>query len=419
MGSPITIHYYLSLVVPCNGRRDNQGSDLRDKLDRRRVTPRRYSPARDERNRRTIREYSSSRSFERSVRKYRRKHVNGQSGISRNLKNSDGIQDRLKEGKALSSGSRDAPEEQLKKVQMDISMLEHHKCQLGVYLKERDQEAESLNSRIQELEAQLCKENEDCKRITSKIRKFVKAHNRTSRIQDELKRSQVRLQTLGEQLGSDISKISANEEDLSIDIVSNGESGGYPLIIRNNMEQKDAFPDRKMLHIDPDAVEGSKQDKAKGHLVETIRPRKRSRWNVTPELNNDKVVEGLEAANNRIDVHKPIEYQGKHKRGNANTADYLSSDKLKGLESGIAAPSTSMAAHAVEEEVEIELDDKTEIDGTGYTGLEKGAAFVEKALPLMLLPPLVPYNNYSLYEGNNENVDVDGLDEDMVHVDIV
>lgn len=56
------LRYWLLLILLCNieasflivGRRDYSSNDLRDKLDRRHLSPRRYSPARDARGRQTI-----------------------------------------------------------------------------------------------------------------------------------------------------------------------------------------------------------------------------------------------------------------------------------------------------------------------------------------------------------------------------
>ncbi|XP_061364498.1 zinc finger CCCH domain-containing protein 13 isoform X2 [Gastrolobium bilobum] len=395
-----------------NGRRDYLGNDLRDKLERRHLSPRRYSPAQDARSRQTTREFSPSRSLEKkSDRRHRRKQgITRQSDISGSLKASDRIQDQVKEGKLLSSGSRNTLEEQLKKVHSDINTLENRKFQLAVYLDESVQEVDSLNSRIQELEAQLCKENEECKRITSRIRKFVREHNHNSQLQDELKRSQVRLQRFGDQLVSDISRIGANEEDLSIDIVSNGENTGLPAIIKHNVEQNDVSPHMKRLHVEQDAVEELKQ----------ARTRKRSRWNLDAEL-NDRGNEGFEAPNNGTEVNRPPDLEGKHKRGKWNSFNNFGSEKLK--EPRIEVPSTSMAAHVVDEEVEIELDDGTDINETANTVNENGVAFEVKGVSLMFPPALIPRTNYSQYEGNDEQVDVgvDGRDEEAAgaHVDIV
>ncbi|KHN22850.1 Zinc finger CCCH domain-containing protein 13 [Glycine soja] len=378
-----------------SGRRDYLGNDLRDKLDRRYVSPQRYSPAPDTRGRQIIREYSPTMSLEKkSDRRHRRKQdTNGQSDISGNLKVSDRVQGQVKEGKLLSSGSRNNLEEQLKKVDSDISTLQNRKFQLEVYLDESVQEVDSLNSRIRELEAQLCKEDEECKRITSRIRKFVRVHNHMSELQDELRRqvSQVRLQRFGDQLVSDISRIGANEEDLSIDIISNGENTGLHPIAKHNVEHNDASSHKKRLHIEHDALEELKQDRSKdGHLVETARTRKRSRWNLSDQLKE----ESLGTPDNGTEVTRSLDLEGKHKKG------------LK--QPRIEAPSTSMAAHVVDEDVDIERYDGNDINETANTENDNGAAYKVKGAPLMLPPALLPRSNYLQYEGNDENVDVDG-----------
>ncbi|KAL2328328.1 hypothetical protein Fmac_021755 [Flemingia macrophylla] len=374
-----------------SGRRDYLGNDLRDKLDRRYLSPRRYTPAQDARGRQTIREYSPSRSLEKKSDRRRRRQqgITGQSDISGNLK----VSDRVPEGKLLSSGSRNTLEEKLKKVDSDINELNHRKFQLEVYLDESVQEVDSLNSRIQELEAQLSLEDDECKRITSRIRKFVRVHNHTSKLQDELKRSQVRLQRFGDQLVSDISRIGANEEDLSIDIISNGENTGLlPVPIgKHNVEHNDASSHRKKLHTERDVVEELNQDRSKdGHLVEKARARKRSRWNLSDQP-DDK---SLETPDNGTEVTRPPDLEGKHKRG------------LK--QPRIEVPSTSMAAHVVDEDVDIEHNDGTNINEIANKENENGVAYKVKGAPVILPPALIPRSNYSQYEGNDENVDVDG-----------
>ncbi|XP_022632709.1 zinc finger CCCH domain-containing protein 40 isoform X2 [Vigna radiata var. radiata] len=386
----------IATLITLQGRRDYLGNDLRDKLERRHLSPRRYSPPQDARGRQSIREYSPPRSLEnKSDRRHRRKQgITGQSDTSGNLKASDRVQDQAKERKMLSSGSRNTLEEQLKKVDSGISALQNRKFQLEVYLDESIQEVDSLNSRIQELEAQLCEEDEECKRITSRIRKFVRVHNHMSQLQDELKRSQVRLQRFGDQLVSDISKIGANEEDLSIDIVSNGENTGLLPIAKHNVEHNDASSHRKRLHIERDALEDLKQDRSKeGHSVETGRTKKRSRWNTSDQLND----ESLRGPENGTEVIRALDPEGRHKRGNM---------QLK--QPRIEVPSTSMAAHVADEDVDIELYNGNDINETANTENENGVAYKVKAAPLILPPALIPRSNYSQYEGNDENVDVDG-----------
>ncbi|XP_050248056.1 zinc finger CCCH domain-containing protein 13 isoform X2 [Quercus robur] len=406
-----------------SGRRDYQGSDLRDKLARRHSPSRRYSPVRDARGRQMLREFSSSRSLER---KRKKQGFDGQGDFSGSLRMLEGTEDRVKEGKIMSTDSRDVLEEQqisvlicgnhvqLKKVQSDVNILDRRKFQLGVDLEESTQEADSLTSRIQELEAQLLKEKEEHKRITSKIKKFVKARSRYSRIQDELKRSQVRLQKLGDQLGSDISRNGANEED-SINILSDGENIVSPVTSPHNELQNDASPGKKRLCVN---LYPSEEPKQGGHLDKTIRFKKLSRWNVQPAQSNRNEIELMKkAVNDGIDSPRPLANEGKHKRGKTVPTSIISADKTKGLESALVVPSTSMAGHVLEEEVEIELD-KIEVVKTADTGIEKEPAYEIIGVPLPLPPPPpIHQNNYSLHEGDDENVDVDGLE--MVHVDIV
>ncbi|KAK4286245.1 hypothetical protein QN277_002828 [Acacia crassicarpa] len=389
-------------------RQDYSGSDLRGKLERRHLSPRRLSPARDARSHHNIHDYSPGRSFEkRSDRKRKRdKGIAGQSDVSGGLRFSDRIQDKVREGKLHSSGSKNSLEEQLKKVQSEVNMLDQQKYQLEVYLDESVQEVDSLNSRIQELEAQLYKENEECKRVSSKLRKFIKAHNHNTRLQDELKRSQARLQRLGDQLDSDIARIGVNEEDMSIDIVSNAEDVGFPPITKDNVERNDASPHRKRLPVGHDAVEDTKQV---GCLVGTARTRKRSRWNLAAE-SNDKGDEGPVAADNGTQVTKSLNIEGRPKKGTPSSSGNLGLEKLKDSRAGV--PLTSMAAHVADEEVDIELDDNIDKTETAPSEIENEVAFKAGSFPP--LPPTLTSSgtNYSQYEGDDENVDVDGLDEE-------
>ncbi|RRT80866.1 hypothetical protein B296_00014162, partial [Ensete ventricosum] len=101
----------------------------------------------------------------RSERRHRKKqHTDGESDVSDSFKGSDGPEDRKKEDKTSSYDEKDGLEEQ------------------------KVDEAHKLSSRIADLESQLSKEQEDCRRTTSKIKKFIKAHGRYMKAQEELKR---------------------------------------------------------------------------------------------------------------------------------------------------------------------------------------------------------------------------------------
>uniref|UniRef100_A0A5B7A322 Putative zinc finger CCCH domain-containing protein 13 isoform X1 n=1 Tax=Davidia involucrata TaxID=16924 RepID=A0A5B7A322_DAVIN len=395
-----------------NGRRDYRGSDLRDKLDRRHSPPRRYSPGRDARGRHTSHGYSPSRSIRkrRDRKRIKKQQLDGQSDYSNSLKVSDGTGDQVEGKKLTSSDSKDVLDEQLRQAQSNIGMLDDHKCQLEIYLEERAQEADSLNSRIQELEMQLFKEKEECKRITSKMKKFVKAHNRYSRIQDELKRSQARLQKLGDQLGSDATRPGANEEDSSINILSDGETAGNHVMRLQNEVQKNDSTSKKRLQINLEGPEESK--------LGTIRLEKFSRWNTRAWSNSNKEAEIEDNGNSG---RRPLANEDKPKRGKNFSANITLADKLKGSETGFLLPSTGMAAHAEDEVVEmIEMQGKFEVAETASTGVEKGAAYEILGLPFPLPPPPpLPQNAYSEYKGDDENVNVEGLEEEEVDVDIV
>uniref|UniRef100_A0A5B6ZZR4 Putative zinc finger CCCH domain-containing protein 13 isoform X1 n=1 Tax=Davidia involucrata TaxID=16924 RepID=A0A5B6ZZR4_DAVIN len=406
-----------------NGRRDYRGSDLRDKLDRRHSPPRRYSPGRDARGRHTSHGYSPSRSIRkrRDRKRIKKQQLDGQSDYSNSLKVSDGTGDQVEGKKLTSSDSKDVLDEQLRQAQSNIGMLDDHKCQLEIYLEERAQEADSLNSRIQELEMQLFKEKEECKRITSKMKKFVKAHNRYSRIQDELKRSQARLQKLGDQLGSDATTPGVNEENSSINILSDGETAGNHVMSPRNELQKNTSPSKKRPRINLEAPEESKlakSTKGEGFMMGSFRLEKFSRWNGQRAQSNSN--KEAEIENNGNNGRRPLANEDKLKRGKNFSANLTSADKLKGPESGFSLPSTGMAAHAVDAVETIEMVEKFELVETASTGVEKGAAYEILGLPFPLPPPPpLPQNAYSEYKGDDENVNVEGLEEEEVDVDIV
>lgn len=64
----------------------------------------------------------------------------------------------------------------------------------------------------------------------------------------EICRSQVRIQKLGDQLGSDTARNGANEED-SINILSDGEPIGFTIINPHNELQNDSSPSKKRLGV--------------------------------------------------------------------------------------------------------------------------------------------------------------------------
>ncbi|KAK2988013.1 hypothetical protein RJ640_011276 [Escallonia rubra] len=320
-----------------NGRQDYRGRDLREKIGRRASSPRRYSPGKNARSRYASQGYSPPRSpVERSSdRKRRRKQqLDGESDFSGSLKASDGAEDQFKEKMPASSGSKYVLNEQLRHMQSEIDKLDNHKHQLEFCLEERIQEADNVTSRIQELEMQLGKEKEECKRISSKIKKFIRAHNQHSRIQDELKRqilflSQSRLQKLGEQLGSDVTRPGLNGEEASIHNLSEGETFGNHASSPRYELQKIASPRRKRLRVHQMEVdENPKQanpTKGEGFVTGAIRADKLSRWDLhRAQSNNHKEAEAIGNGNNGV---RPSTMEDKPKRGKKVSTSATSEDK--------------------------------------------------------------------------------------------
>ncbi|XP_011003218.1 PREDICTED: zinc finger CCCH domain-containing protein 13 isoform X3 [Populus euphratica] len=365
------------------GTRDYRGGDLRDKLDQRLSPKRQYSPGKDTNRRDSFRGSSPSRSLEKSSDRKRRKkqQYDGQSDFSGSLKVSDRADDQVKERKSASS--------ELKEMQSNINKLEHHKSELMILLEKKTEEADSLTSRIQELEAQLSAEKEECKRITSNIKKFVKAYKHYVRAQDELKRSEVRFKKLGDQLVSGTAT-DCNEEDSSFKIVNDGEINGHCAISAENEMQKqnNSSPIEKSLGGKQYTAEKSTQGNLinGGHQAETLRLRNES----------------------------------KQKKGKGVSTS-IPLDKTKGSCSVLHVPSTSMAARAIDDLVEIEMEENVEVVENISRGIVRGGATYEaRSLPFSLPPPPPSHRNtYSKYEGEDENVDVGGLEEEMVDIDIV
>uniref|UniRef100_B9HE30 C3H1-type domain-containing protein n=1 Tax=Populus trichocarpa TaxID=3694 RepID=B9HE30_POPTR len=363
------------------GTRDYRGGDLRDKLDQRLSPKRQYSPGKDANRRDSFRGSSPSRSLEKSKKRRKKQQYDGQSDFSGSLKVSDRADDQVKERKGASS--------ELKEMQSNINKLEHHKSELMILLEKKTEEADSLTSRIQELEAQLSAEKEECKRITSNIKKFVKAYKHYVQAQDELKRSEVRFKKLGDQLVSGTAT-DCNEEDSSIKIVNDGEINGHCAISAQNemRKQNNSSPIEKSLGGKQYTAEKSTQGNLTngGHQAETLRLRN----------------------------------EGKQKKGKGVSAS-IPLDKTKGSCSVLQVPSTSMAARAIDDLVEIEMEENVEVVENISRGIVRGGATYEaRSLPFSLPPPPpIHRNTHSKYEGEDENVDVGGLEEEMVDIDIV
>ncbi|XWS54310.1 hypothetical protein CRYUN_Cryun10bG0079300 [Craigia yunnanensis] len=345
--------------------------------------------------------YSPLRSTDKKRNQRKKERLDGQSEFSKNSKFSNEIEDLVIEGRNISPTPKSILEDQLKEVCLDINTLIHHKHELEIFVEEKLQEAYTLTSHIEELDSQLEKEKEECKRITSRIKKFVKAHNHCSQMEDELKRSQARLQKLGEQLVLNISGTNGDEENSNINIVSDGETNGFHMSYPQNEIRGNSSPSKKRLCANQDITEGPISH-GKGCQAEIIRLGKRSRWSEhSTQSNIDKENGSL---NNGNSGAVPLASNEKLRKGKKVSVSTSTADKLKGAHDGVSLPSMSMAAHAVDDDEVLEIEEeKVECSGSPF---------------LLPLPPILP-NCYSQYEGNDQNVDIDGAVEEMLHVDIL
>ncbi|XP_021859868.1 zinc finger CCCH domain-containing protein 13 isoform X3 [Spinacia oleracea] len=377
-------------------RRIDRDNDLRSKLDRKRSPLRRCSPERDARGSHAYKRISPSHPSKR--RKLRtHEYLEGPNGFSEGSKNEEGSADSRKDKMHVSGESRKMLEDELKQIQYEVDVLFNQKSQMEIELEERVQEADSLSSKIQDLEAQLAGEKDKSKRVDSKIKKLVRAHVHHTRLQDEVKRSQLQLEQLVGQLVRDATPFSAIEK-LNVNI--NHEE--------KVLELKDSVPSvRKQPHSSMEASQGLKSENtARGNGVRVLGSSR------NPLVRIDCQQEA-EIRNKRKDVAGPYTESNPRMRNNASKHFDPLDKQVKSLESSLVAPPTSMAAHAVDDFIELmEAEENPEVLGTPTN--------FGSSLPFLLPPlPTMSQNNYFQDEGNDANVDVDGHEEDIEEVDIV
>ncbi|KAL7086773.1 hypothetical protein ACP275_13G022300 [Erythranthe tilingii] len=288
---------------------------------------------------------------------------------------SDGTEDKIKDRRQISSDTKIRVDEQLREMHSEIKMLESDRRRMEMYLEDKVKEADNFTLKIHELEMQLSKEKEEGKRLTTKIKKFVKAHSRHLRLQDELKRSHAHFQKLGEQLASDVVG-PGNEE---INTMSDDVAGGYASPL--NEGQLNAAPPKKRSRVFMGAHDSSNQ-------VGRSRVDKLSQRSG----NHDK-----------FSNSKKPEADG----------DAATADKHKVSEAGVTKPSTGIAANAIDEDVEVVETDNNKFQ---VVGAEMEVAL--RTTPRLPLPPPppppIPHNVYSQYKGDD-----DDENEETVEVDIV
>ncbi|XP_035822509.1 zinc finger CCCH domain-containing protein 13 isoform X4 [Zea mays] len=388
-------HYEFGIILM--GRRDYRGGDFRDRFDRRRSPHRRHSPDGDSRGHRSLRdrrpnsqerESSYSRSPSRkSEMRHDKKPDDGETNSSRSLSVSDNNDDRKKET-LLSGDDKEDHEIQLKQIRQDMELLRDDKSLLEIILDEKNAEVRKISSRLNDLDLQLRKEKEECHRMTSKIKKFLKAHARFLKAQEELKRSQARFERLGDLLASDILKRGANEEVSSINV---DEDPNVPYERSPNA----AIAKKRSIPYST-SEEAKAVKKRRERDSDTTRPDK-YRFEGTI-AGFEKLSKGTEPTKS-LYLKKKLWEDEKDKIGNFVSS--ANTDKVKESPVKHVLPSTGMAAHALDDLFEaVELEDRRD------TSIENDADD-ETRSPVMPPQPPPVVNTYEQYEADDEEVDVE------------
>ncbi|KQJ93452.1 zinc finger CCCH domain-containing protein 13 isoform X2 [Brachypodium distachyon] len=386
----------LSLLL---GRRDYRGGDFRGRIERRFSPRRRHSPGRDFRGHRSLhnrrptsreRESSFSRSPSRkSERRHDKKTDDGETNSPKSLSVSDNSD--MKKDKFSSGDEKEDHEKKLKQIRLDMEALREDKSHLEIVLDEKIDEMRKISSKVNDLDQQLQREKNECHRMTSKMKKFIKAHGRFLKAQEELKRSQARFERLGDLLASDILKRGANEEVSSVH-ADEDLNGSYERSPNTAVTKKRSIP-----YSTSDEAKAAKKRRDRDSDTITRSDKYRSEGDAT---DFDKASKGSEATKS-IYLKKRLWEDEKNKLGNVVS----SADKVKDSPVKHALPSTGMAAHALYDLNEaIELDDRHEtIDAL----LENDADDRTRSPVMPPQPPPVVQNAYEQYEDLDEEVDVE------------
>ncbi|XP_010488207.1 PREDICTED: zinc finger CCCH domain-containing protein 40-like isoform X3 [Camelina sativa] len=362
-------------------------SDLRDRLGRQFSPERRPSLDRSGRRLQRFGGHENASPFENrrdkdyrgNNRFYERRDYAGA------LKVGNRIEDRAEDGRNKFQGYNNVLEEQLKDVEMDVKMLTDDKLRLEASVERKAHEVDILTSRIEELETQLDREKEECRRITSSTKKFVKEYNRFLRAQDDLKRSEARLQKLGNQLSTYFAGSEGINRDVNVDIVSDEENNGRNLRTacdpQNELQNISSMP-RKKRYVDQYTTKETVEDGFIGRGEEEMEKEKKrpSRWNMGSSKSYSEEESGAWNDEDTINKSSSKEDNWKRRRFSIGTS---STDKV--------ISSTSMAAQA--------FDDVAEFDEENPEAA--------KSSPLISLPPPPPFRDTHVQgDEDDENVDV-------------
>ncbi|XP_031486429.1 zinc finger CCCH domain-containing protein 13 [Nymphaea colorata] len=415
------------------GRRDYRGSDLRDRLDRRKSPYRRSPQGRGFRGqhvfhgRKHDRGHSPSRSPGRDSerRSSKRQHVSGHSDASDSLNFSDAGGSRAQETKSYSNSDRDIAEEQLKQVQLDIELLDAQKRELENSLEKTNEEVDRLSIKNEDLDIQLKQMQEDCRRVTLKIKKFVKVYNRHSRAQDELKRAQTRLQKLGDHMSLDAAKPIANEDDSSINIISDGDADGDQVSPRADKQSEITLKRKRfrLSHVVGEEAKSANLRTRDGHFSELTRYDKHfqsDRFVSHSENSGKEALLGYRVSSSKNLFRYVAHVDRPRQRKIGSPPAIAATEKARGSDLVHTVPSTSMAAHAEDELAEaIDIDDKPEV-ANGSNAASDAAGdkhIIRTSLPAGPPNALEHNDKYKRYDEDTDVV-VYGVHNDLGLIDL-
>lgn len=373
------------------GRRHNLDGDLREKLGRQFSPERRPSLDRSGRRVQRFNGHGNPRSFEkpRDVDYRENRRYDERSDYAGGLKAGSRIEVRERDERNKFLGYNNVLEEQLKDVELDVKMLTDDKLRLEAAVETKAREADNLTSRIQELRTQLDREKEECKRITSSTKKFVKEYNRFLRAQDDVKRSEARLQKLGTQLSTYLLGNEGNDRETDIEIVSDEEKDGRNLRTASDLQnemQNTSSVSRKRHYVEQYTTKESVQDALRGRGEEDKVENGKSptRWNRVPSKTFSE--EESRVRNEEDAMNKSSSKEDTWKRRRRLSSGTSSSNKVMS--------STSMAARLSDEVAEFDEE---------YAQAAKGS-------PLISLPPPPPFRD-AHFHGDEEEAKIDVIEQ--------
>ncbi|CDY55653.1 BnaA01g36550D [Brassica napus] len=354
------------LDIPIDScRRHNLDGDLRDKLGRHFSPERRPSLDRSGRRVQRFNGHENPRSFEkrRDVDYRENRRFDERSDYAGGLKAGSRIEVRERDERNKFLGYNNVLEEQLKDVELDVKVLTDNKLRLEAAVERKAREADILTSRIQELGTQLDREKEECKRITSSTKKFVKEYNRFLRAQDDVRSS-----------SSEVGNPTDDEE-------KNGRNLRSASDLQNELHNTSSVS-RKRHYVEQQyTTKESVQDALRGRGEEDKleNGKSPSRWNRIPSKSFSEEESRVRNEEDAMNKSSSKEDTWKRRRLSSGTS---SSNKVMS--------STSMAARVSDEVAEFDEEN---------TRAAKGS-------PLISLPPPPPFRD-AHFHGDEEEAKVD------------